>query len=78
MEVILRQAVEKLGHPGDIEGPLEDIVAWGPTWFVDQAARALAAYREHLRDAGVRPQDIIREALGQASADPKAGGPAAL
>jgi hypothetical protein len=56
----------------------ETMVAWGPTWFVDQAARAIAAYREHLRESGIRPRDTIKEALGQAGADPRGSGPSDL
>jgi hypothetical protein len=59
----------------DCVQPFEMMVAWGPTWFVDQAHRALQAYREHLRESGIRTQHMIREALGEHSSNPKAAGP---
>lgn len=62
----------------DCVKPFDEIVAMGPTWFVEAGTRAVRAWREHLREADIRPQDMIREALGQQSANPRAGGPAAL
>jgi hypothetical protein len=56
----------------------EEIVSWGPTWFVDQATRALQGYREHLREVEVKPHHLIKEALGQSSADPTAPPPSDL
>jgi hypothetical protein len=55
--------------------PFEEIVDWGRTWFLEAAFNALSAYREHLRESGIRPRDMIREALGQQSANSRAGGP---
>jgi hypothetical protein len=62
----------------DCVEPFETMVAWGPTWFIDRGLDALKAHREHLRDVGVRPDQMIREALGEQSADPRAGGPSPL
>lgn len=55
--------------------PFGALVDMGPLWLIECATRAIAAYREHLRESGIRPQDTIKEALGQQSANPRAGGP---
>lgn len=62
----------------DCVQPFDEIVAMGPTWFVDAGVRALAEYRAHNRDIGVKADQMIKEALGQQSANPRAGGPSAV
>ena len=62
----------------DCVKPFDATVAMGPTWFVEAGTRAIRAFREHLHEADIRPQDMIREAMGQQSANPRAGGPTSL
>jgi hypothetical protein len=58
----------------DCVQPIEEIVGWGQTWFLGRAQEALQAYRAHLHDAGIKPSQMIAEALGQQSANPRASG----
>lgn len=56
----------------DTVRPLEDLVTWGPVWFCEKAEEAFEKYRGWLKGVGVKPEQMIKAALGETSADPEA------
>lgn len=57
----------------DCAEPFPAIVMLGTDWFVHRAEQVVDNYRrEWIKDLGIKPEQQIRAALGQASVDPKA------